>query len=483
MTTVVIFSSGSTLKPYSVALTVADRAKGLDSDTILLDVEKFTHLHQGLPPKWFARLFGYRTFPERFRHELNQLGVIYEVLERPKPRQLETHLPEIVEAELTQAIHSDLFTYLRTDRLSDYKFLAKVTEKRIRKSSLPLYKELVTYFGGKPVDVVYIPNGRVAHQRLALLAAKRLGISVKFYEIGRAVPNSAYIGTCQIHDRANTQVEAKRKMETGSPASSRELAMEWLAERMAPGSSMNPFSRQWGHQSLDRSPNSKSHNGPRAVFFTSSADEFSSYGAEWEGHAWSDQFEAFASVLALLTARGVHCTLRVHPALGNKAPKYFRREVTSVLQLREAYPSLDVVWHNDSVSSYELVAKSDFVFVGRSTLGLESSLLGKCVWTTTPARYDETADVRKLHSPRDVSPENLTGWKVDSSRAAGFVSYWVSQDVPFTVSEGAWSDWNQANPPLAIRLGNLLVKNSFMHKAFLLFLGVNSGLQQRKSMK
>lgn len=479
MSSVIIYNSGSTQKPLSAAVTVAAEAIKNDADVTLLDIEDFTYIHQGLPPAWYARLVGHRVYTDNFRKFLQNLGVKWEKLPRPKKSNQMSQVPDRVLEELEDALKSDLFTYLRTDRLDDYPWFSSFTERQIRNASLPLYNELVSYFIQKARPTVYIPNGRVAHQRLAILAAETAGCVVKFYEIGRALPQSAYIGNCQIHDREATQEEARELAKQTDQGSRKKVAENWLVNRMAPGSSINPFSRVW-HESTTASNSSTAPNERlNAVIFTSSADEFSSYGAKWATQTWKDQFEAFTSILKVLEQQGVNCTLRVHPNLVNKGRKYIARELSKTRELQIAFPSLRVIGHRDPVSSYDLVRESDYVFVGRSTLGLEASLLGKSVWTTTPARYDEIADVRRLHDPSDVTDEYLRPWSVDPSGAQAFVAYWVSQDVPFVAGDSEWCDWNLSRPPIGIRVGTLLIRNSIAHKLHLIKLEVN---QRRQSL-
>lgn len=478
MSSVIIYNSGSTQKPLSVAVTVAAEAIKHDSSVTLLDIEDFTYIHQGLPPTWYARMVGHRVYPDNFRKFLNELGVKWEKLCRPGKNDQVAELPERVIAELDDAVKSDLFTYLRTDQLNDYPWFSGLTAQRIRTASSPLYGELVNYISERSISTIYIPNGRVAHQRLAILAGQKAGCLIKFYEIGRAVPQSAYIGNCQIHDREATQEEARTLAGQSSADSHKKVAGEWLVHRMAPGSSINPFSRVWHDGGIQSPSSAPLEKQVKAVIFTSSADEFSSYGAGWASQTWKDQFEAFTAILKVLERKGVKSTLRVHPSLVNKGHKYFTRELSKVRQLQSAFPSLKIIGHRDPVNSYELVRESDYVFVGRSTLGLEASLLGKAVWTTTPARYDEIADVRHLHHPSDVTDQYLSPWPVDPSGAQAFVAYWVGQDFPFVAGDSEWCDWNASRPPIEIRIGNLFVPNAMAHKLYLLKLEINRRLQR-----
>ncbi len=481
MTTVIIYNSGSTQKPFSVASTVAFEARKQDSDVTVLDVENFTYIHQGLPPAWYAKLFGHEVYPGAFQQYLRSIDVGYRILESPRSRRVKPELTAEVAAELEDAIKSDLFTYFRTDRLEDHPILAPYTARKIRSLSGPLFWVLVNYFRSQKVDTVYVPNGRVAHQRLALLAAREAGCKLRFYEIGRAIPDSAYIGECQIHDREATQAEARIFAVGADKRRMKQVAEEWLDRRTMSQSPINKFSQTWSSAVASPPIFEKQSHQSKAVFFTSSADEFSSYGSRWASQAWANAFEAFEAIASHLEKLDVEMTLRVHPNLVNKGSKYFRREMRHLRELQAGHPRLRIISHIEPVNSYSLVEESDFIFVGRSTLGLEASLLGKCVWTTTPARYDEVADVRKLHSIEAVTDRNLRLWTADPSGAQAFVAYWTSQDFPFVVGDSQWCTWSLLNPPLAMRLANVMRPAPVLHLAHLIVSEVCSKIQGHKS--
>ncbi len=480
MTTVIIYNSGGTQKPFSVASTVAFEARKHDSNVAVLDVENFTYIHQGLPPAWYARLFGYEVYSDAFQKYLQSIDVGYHKLEPARYFDAKPKLPVEVDAELEDAIKSDLFTYFRTDSLDDHPILARYLARKMREKSAPVFHVLVDYFRHKQVDTVFIPNGRVGHQRLALLAAQQAGCDLMFFEIGRAVPDSAYIGTSQIHDREKSQVQAKSASKQLTRAEKKMTADEWLSQRMKLGSRINIFSKMWVEPAKLIPPLDKESGTKSAVLFTSSADEFSSYGERWSTQKWSNQFEAFALILELLGKKGIRSTLRIHPNLVNKSRHYVKREIRYVRQLKRKFPGLRIITPTDSANSYSLLVESDYIIVGRSTLGLEASLMGKCVWTTTPARYDEIADVRKIHQVSDATEENLDLWPANPRGAQDFVAYWVSQDYPFTSSDRNWCSWSISEPPLVMKIGNLLIENGFVHKLQLILWELKRELNRRE---
>lgn len=457
MKTLVVFSRSSTQRPRSVGASLAQWLIDHGDEVTLLDVTDFSYANQDLPPRWFARLRGHDVYPGAFRRALDTMGARYLALRYTGHQQPD--LPAPVASELTDAVFSDLVTYLRSDDIDITRGHARRVSRVMTKKATELYFALTELLGGETFDQVYVPNGRVPEQRLALEACKSRSVPVLYYEIGRARPHAFYAGKTQVHDREATQAEIPEVLDGLSPDEIEKLATQWLEERTSAGSVLNVYSAGW-HQADNTTPSSSS----RAVFFSSSVDEFASYGAAWKLDQWDSQYQAFDAIMTVLQGQGVACTLRVHPNLTNKSPEYFGREVAEIHRLARQHPDLRVLWHNEPVNSYCLVAESEFIFVGRSTLGLESSLMGKCVWTTTAARYDTVADIRQVMSPHDVTEENLSLWSVDPSGAQRFVAYWAVQDHPFRWGEDSWSTWDSFRTPPGLRWGQLLIRNPLAHK-------------------
>ena len=462
MKTLIIFSLSSTYRPRSVMSSLALDEQSAGNEVSVLDVSDFSFITQDLPPRWFARLFGQAIHTPNLPTFLRKHGVSWQVLQQTQPFR---ELPDEAVRQREAAVESEVITYLRTDRPQPGMVPHARIRKNIADAASPLYWALRDFLDAQPFDKVLIPNGRVAHQRLAILAAVDAGLEIEYYEIGRALPFSYYRGPHQVHDREGTQDIVRASTAHLSDEQCSSLAMTWLGRRMATDSEVNVYSKGWKEQEQRET---KESAAPIAVFFSSSVDEFASYGSSWQNHDWSDQYAAFDAILARLSPRGIPCVLRVHPNLINKGREYFRREVTRISELQSRYPHLRVHWHTDDINSYALVEQADYVFVGRSTLGLEASCLGKSVWVTTSARYDQTADVRMLLSQADLDGADLSPWAVNPRGAQRFVASWVTQDHLFSIHESQWCTWDSAKAPLMMKIGNLLVKNSWHHRMHLL---------------
>jgi len=461
MKTLVVYSRSSTQRPRSVAASLAQWLIEHGHEVTVLDVSDFSYANQDLPPRWFARLLGHEIYPGAFLSALDTMGVHYRALSYTGASQRD--LPKNVRSELTDAIFSDLVTYFRSDVIDIHKGHARHVSRTMALKATELYFTLRDFLKHKNFDQVYIPNGRVPEQRMAIEACHSERVAIRYYEIGRARPHSFYAGKTQVHDRDGTQAEVSDVLASTSTEEIEALATQWLEERTSIGSVLNVYSAGW-----EEPTTTSDGDGSRAVFFSSSVDEFASYGVAWKIDHWESQYEAFDAIMTVLESKGVSCTLRVHPNLTNKSPRFFRREVEDISILAKRHPALRVLWHNDPVNSYQLVRESDYVIVGRSTLGLESSLMGKCVWVTTATRYDAIADIRHALSKDEVTMENLSLWEVDPFGAQRFTAYWAIQDHPLCWGEDSWSTWDSFRAPPSLRVGQLLIRNPLRHKVHMI---------------
>jgi len=461
-TIAVVHYVGATQKSRSVVASVVSDFRQQGHEVIVVDIEKFGAVSQNFPPEWAVRLVGHKTYRSRFSKVVKSLGGSLHVLENNGGSVVSP--PESRQSECLQAIDSELLTYFRQEALDEDSPHVKWMRKRVTDGAFSCYAAFALWLTDNSPDLVVIPNGRTSRQKMCRVAAEELEIPVMLYENGRAKKDSYYLGMTQPHDRVASQAEVETLTSHLSKVEIRELAQRWLAERQNPQSTTNSFSAGWvAEDSLEQSTHQ-----PRAVFFSSSADEFLAFGPMWNIDQWSTQFQAFDLVMERLSAEGIELVLRIHPNLAGKSRRYFRSTVTEVKALENKYPGLIVYWHNSQVNSYGLAQSADYVVAERSTIALEANLMGKPVWITQAAQWDLMADVRQLLHPSDVDVDDLKPWSVDTSGAEKFVAYWMLQEHPLHYNWKDWSTWNTESAPLLIKLASLLGRNPLRHKKHLI---------------
>ena len=455
---------GATQNSRSVVASLVADFRQHGHDVTVLDIGRFGTVFQDFPPEWALHLAGHKTYRKRFTEVIECLGADLTMLDRDQT--LTITPPESRQAECLQAIESELLTYFRQETLNDERYV-RWMRKNLTQQAFACYAALHSWLSQNAPNLLIIPNGRTSRQKMARIAAEDLGIAVKFYENGRATKDSYYLGTTQPHDRVASQAEVNSLTSQLSTSEIRALAQSWLTERMNPTSGTNTFSAGWGDTPQ---PTAVREPRQRAVFFSSSADEFLAFGPMWNIDQWSSQFQAFDMFMARLSDKGVDLILRIHPNLSGKSQRYFRATVAEIKELKKKYPGLIIHWHNSPANSYDLAKSADYVIAERSTIALEANLMGKPVWINQAAQWDLIADVRHVLQPSDIENDDLTPWSVDTSRAERFIAYWVIQEHPLHYSWRDWSSWNPEAAPFVMKLASLLGKNPLSHKRHLLSL-------------
>jgi hypothetical protein len=461
----VVHYVGATQKSRSVVASLVADFRQQGHGVTVLDIGRFGTVFQDFPPEWAVRLAGHTTYRQRFIEVIESVGADLTALDSHQTPTITP--PESRQAECLQAIESELLTYFRQETLNNDERYVRWMRKNLTRQAFACYAALHTWLSQNAPDLVVIPNGRTSRQKMARIAAENIGIAVKFYENGRATKDSYYLGTTQPHDRVASQAEVDSLTSHLSTSEISALAQSWLSERMNPTSGTNTFSAGWGN-----TPQSKdaTKSRERAVFFSSSADEFLAFGPMWNIDQWSSQFQAFDMLMERLSEKSVDLILRIHPNLSGKSQTYFRATVAEIKELKKKYPGLIIHWHNSPANSYDLAESADYVIAERSTIALEANLMGKPVWINQAAQWDLIADVRQVLQPSDIETDDLTPWEVDTSRAERFIAYWVIQEHPLRYSWKEWSSWNPEAAPLVMKLASLLGKNPLSHKRHLLSL-------------
>jgi hypothetical protein len=459
----VIHYPGATEKSRSVVASLVADQLSLKHSVKVIDISAFTTISQDFPPQWVAATLGHRVDHEAFRAEILRLGGEYVFAEPPQHAvELDDEQVKAIEA----SVESELLTYFRTDRLEEVGARAHRLRSKLWIEVARTYRSLDKLFSTHRPDTLIIPNGRTSRQKTARVLAEHLGIKVLFYENGRARPDHYYLGTTQPHDRIASQAELPDLTASLNPSEIAALARKFLDLRMGGGSGTNEFSTSWSDaESIKEEPTSSSQ---RAVFFSSSFDEYLAFGEMWLIDSWNYQFEDFDRIMTILEEENIALEMRLHPNLANKSRAYFRREIANVKSLKAKHPQLVIHWHNSSTNSYGLLAQADLVFVERSTTGLEASLMSKPVWITQASQWDEVADIRRLLAPEDINPQALKPWDVDPSGAERFAAYWMIQEHPLHYSWKNWSSWNVESAPIILKIASLFGKNPWSHRWHLL---------------
>lgn len=333
-----------------------------------------------------------------------------------------------ISESLNNAAENSLKSFLRNDAPRK-NWIFNLFKRESVSRGEKLYLEAKSIMSSIPFDLAIIPNGRFVHEMALKFAADNLQIKTLSFELGSS-ENSYVISNYSPHSRLALQEDYLSQCLTIN-ASIIDRVLSWLGGREV-GVENNVFSKFWT-QGSEQNFTGNFDN----VFFTSSSDEIGALGKEWKRDNWEDQYDAFDSILTFLkeiepSGRSV---LRVHPNLGNKSLGMFNRETKRIEWLAKKHSELSVVWHNDSVNSYNLIRSSRRVFVSLSSIGVEATLLERPVWVTSASHYDEVIGVRKIFSEKQLTKAHLKEFSADFKHAVLFTWFMLERQklVPFSL--------------------------------------------------
>ena len=300
--------------------------------------------------------------------------------------------------------------------------------KRIKRKYLDICFGVYSYTfeileKNKEINRIFVPNGRMADQRTFLIASKQQNPNIKtiFFEIGFR-KHFYFVGEQSLLDRVAMQTEIRHS--DYSPFLSA-AAIFFESRRIDEG--INEFIAGW---KVGIVAEDESLNAQRVTLFNSSNDEFMSLGAEWNDSDWDSQWQALEQVARYFLENGYTLTLRMHPNGANKSRRERAREKVALDAFREKVPLAKVHKPQDKINSYNLIRQSDVIVVWNSTIGLESSYMGKPVICLNASEWDLSVPNFRVRSAADLNKLIETMPKVDTEAALKFIAGRISLDKP-----------------------------------------------------
>jgi len=403
----------------------------------------------------FLKLTKYKSPPMGVQEYFEALGATFVEMNANGGQEVESKYAN--STEITQAIESALITCFRHHNPLGKIPKANKYVNAFRNEALLIERALSEFFReNEKINEIYIPNGRFPSQKIISLVAEDFGIETKFYERGEP-PRGIYLQPYPPQDRIRSQEAAVSITQNLSDSKIARVASEWISTRRNPNNTNNEFSALWSPtKKFDEMQNIKnSVYKKRAGFFTSSQDEFLHLGPEWQRHSWTSQVEAFDITMSRLESAGYELIMRVHPNLATKAHSYFKTEVKELTWLVNRHPELRIIWHDESINTYELLDEIDVCFVWDSTVGLEASAMGIPTWTFATTRYGLVADIKEVLSEFELPQLNFE-WDVNPHGASRFINYLLMRDVQMQTSPSQFVSWDLDKEPLIIQLSKVL---------------------------
>lgn len=372
---------------------------------------------------------------------------------------------EYFDAQGAESVSSGLLTFLGTSWLSNFPFLGQTLKSRLKRDYAVSFHSTRSAIDGKKVCTVVIPNGRFPLQSGCITAAKSAGKKLHYYEKSWK-PSHYILSDLRTHDFRALQAEL-RTVQGRLSKPDLDFSKSWFSSRINDNRHLAEIGANFSGRQV--SP----HNSDYLVIFTSSSDEFDALGELWPKPSWADQYEAFSYFLSK-TRSDQHVVMRVHPNSINKPLSQTIKEIISIRSISKIFPNIQIISPLSHCNSYHLAQYSRGVYVWESTIGLESSYLGRRVYNFAPALWDEMTGSTPLFGPDDFSVvRKPTNAQVARAGALNFVAGLTFNDYPVT----SIGDWEARQTP-AHYLRNVLCLTGFLSWWLLIHRAISSRLSR-----
>lgn len=279
---------------------------------------------------------------------------------------------KINQSDIGLAAFSELVSFTRD---SNPKFNPKNVKlsKKLLKNGLIVHFSIYNHIIKEKPDIFILFNGRISEYRPALRVAQSLGVNTKVFEISPNKTKYILMENTYPHDIMNRRESIIKTFERSknTDAQKQIIADRWFRERIEDQSGIiNPFTlkqrRGYGLEEI------KKYSGLKVAIFISSEDEFVAI-AEHKNPYYDDQNSAIDKILRDLRDERILFIIRAHPNLKNE----YNTQMINLNKVVKKYPNILYLSPKSEVSSYELIEACDLIITFGSTIGIETTYLGK----------------------------------------------------------------------------------------------------------
>ena len=196
-----------------------------------------------------------------------------------------------------------------------------------------------------------------------------MNIKCLLHERGHSMHHYSLFENTTIHDLKNTERIILETWDNADEKLKVELASKWYNSRIVGKSELwysfidNPTSAL---------PENWDPNKRNILICNSSEDEFASVGDEWKNPLYKNQLEGITRIVTDgMKIENTHFYLRIHPNL----KKVVNDDLNELMKFES--PNLTVIPANSSMDTYIMVQNADKVITFGSTMGMESTYMGK----------------------------------------------------------------------------------------------------------
>ncbi len=253
--------------------------------------------------------------------------------------------------------------------------------RRFINSALATFAQTLALLDRRPLDRVYVFNGRFAAMRAVFRACQARGVDCFLHERGKDKDHYELFENHLPHDLVGVEGVIRKLWADADPVQRERIGASWYEDRF------NRVETAWHSftkdQQYGRLPAGFSSDRRNVSIFCSSDDEFVAIGDAWKNDLYPNQVQAIAAIAGSMreAAPETRLFLRVHPNLA-KVDNARKRQMMAL-----DFPNLEIIAADAQVDTYALLKASDTVASFGSSVGMEavfwerpSVLLGPCLY-------------------------------------------------------------------------------------------------------
>lgn len=328
--------------------------------------------------------------PDKINFEVNKL----------LPRKYRLSVNEILNLEyedfnIGNSILSTLGTHMNFP-IHDKTFFSRISIKAMLKSYLKVYLSTVAYIERSSITEAYIFNGRFLHDKAAENACLKKGIDFFTFEISED-PQSYYLtSNATLYNPLNFKnLALNAYYENFSSTNVDSLLQTWFDKKA------QVYFTDSNPKPINNSELTFFDSELAVVFFGSSMDE-SMYLEESRDSLFADQSSAIKGLRDTLRTfyPELKFIVRSHPRMINR-PKVELKKWESFIE-NEIKPDIHIK-SSDSINSYDLIRRSKYIAMYKSSIGLEANYLGKAPLILGQNTFSMLPGLNAVRSEEDIS--------------------------------------------------------------------------------
>ena len=314
---------------------------------------------------------------------------------------------------------------------TDLQKYQKLTQRYLTSAAATFFS-LKNYLNQHPTDIVYVFNGRFAHQRAVLRACQQLGVSCYIHERGQTKNHYNLTKNALPHEFSYIKNKMWQLWNEENPETRLKIGAQYFTDR-AKG-----VEQHWKSftvsQKKDLLPPQWNVNKRNIVLFCSSEDEYVSLGKEYDYPFYTDQLSGIKQIVeSIKSDQNTHLYVRIHPNMIDFATEI----VAAYHQILQH--NVTIIASDSPVSSYALMHQASIVLCFGSIMGLEATfwgkpsvLLGSMTYGGLNAVYEPTSHQALMEL---IYTPNLEPKPAESVLVFGYYMYNFGTPFKFFVGE------------------------------------------------